>query len=60
MGKRGSSKHSAGMLHRAWGSAQAQRMIGWDQAIVLFRDHLGLNSDPGFGDNMHSLLLEAP
>jgi hypothetical protein len=34
--------------------------IAWDRVTFLFRDHLGITTDPAFTDNLLYLLLEEP
>jgi hypothetical protein len=34
--------------------------VAWDRVTFLFRDHLGITTDPAFTDNLLYLLLEEP
>ena len=59
----GTVLRSSALLDERVGQAWSPRLrspIGWTQAMFLFRDHLGLTSDPAFSDNVLYLLLEAP
>lgn len=59
----GTVLRSSALLDERVGQAWSPRLrspIGWDQVMFLFRDHLGLTSDPVFSDNVLFLLLEAP
>lgn len=59
----GTVLRSSALLDERIGHAWSPRLrspIGWDQVLFLFRDHLGLTSDPIFSDNVLYLLLEAP